>query len=113
MFIGVVFSPKRKDEKIKELDQIIEDVNLNKEEAYKFIDNVFRVGYMPILDLTISKVLLSVLLFSETGEKTRKSGFLYWRNLLSFLIGFEILLRAICSGYFFCFGGNLFVLSGL
>lgn len=61
-----------KDEKSKELDQIIEDENLNKEEAYKFIDNAFIDGYVPKSGLAITKVLPPVSRFSETGERTKK-----------------------------------------
>ena len=61
---------KRK--KIEELDEIIKNENLDKEATYKFIDNAFRDGNVPITGMSISKVLPPMSRFSASGERTKK-----------------------------------------
>ncbi|KAA6302038.1 MAG: Type I restriction enzyme EcoR124II R protein [Candidatus Ordinivivax streblomastigis] len=58
--------------KIEELDQIITDENLDKDETYKFIQNAFRDGSVQTTGTGIAKVLPPVSRFSPTGERTKK-----------------------------------------
>jgi type I restriction enzyme R subunit len=61
---------KRK--KIEELDEIIKNENLDKEATYKFIENAFRNGNVPVTGMSISKVLPPISRFSPSGERTQK-----------------------------------------
>jgi type I restriction enzyme R subunit len=58
--------------KLEELNRIIEDENLNKDETYKYIANAFRDGYVQETGTAITKVLPPVSRFSKTGERTKK-----------------------------------------
>lgn len=58
--------------KQEELDQIISDEDLNKDETIKFIDNAFRDGYIQSAGTAITKVLPPVSRFTPTGERTKK-----------------------------------------
>jgi len=58
--------------KVEELDQIINDENLDKEETYKFITNAFRDGYIQSTGTALSKVLPPVSRFTPTGDRTKK-----------------------------------------
>ena len=58
--------------KQEELNRIIEDENLNKDETYKYIANAFRDGYVQETGTAITKVLPPVSRFSKTGERTKK-----------------------------------------
>lgn len=58
--------------KIEELNKIIEDEGLNKDETYKYIANAFRDGYVQETGTAITKVLPPVSRFSKTGERTKK-----------------------------------------
>ena len=58
--------------KLEELDRIIVDENLNKDETYKFVNNAFRDGYWQSTGTAIAKVLPPVSRFSPTGERTMK-----------------------------------------
>jgi type I restriction enzyme R subunit len=58
--------------KLEELDKIIGEENLNKEETYKFIHNAFRDGYIQSTGTSITKVLPPVSRFTPTGDRTRK-----------------------------------------
>ncbi len=58
--------------KLEELDNIIKDENLDKEEAYKFINNAFRDGFVQITGTAITKVLPPVSRFTPTGDRTKK-----------------------------------------
>jgi len=58
--------------KIEELERIIDDENLNRDEAYRFIKNAFRDGVVPTTGTAITKVLPPVSRFSKTGERTKK-----------------------------------------
>ncbi|MBN2764913.1 MAG: type I restriction endonuclease subunit R [Paludibacteraceae bacterium] len=58
--------------KVEELDQIINDENLDKDETYKFITNAFRDGYVQSTGTAISKVLPPVSRFTPTGDRTKK-----------------------------------------
>lgn len=58
--------------KIEELERIINDENLSRDETYKFIKNAFRDGNIPTTGTAITKVLPPVSRFSKTGERTKK-----------------------------------------
>ena len=58
--------------KIEELERIIDEENLNREEAYNFVKNAFRDGSIPTTGTAITKVLPPVSRFSQTGERTKK-----------------------------------------
>ncbi|MBW6535537.1 MAG: hypothetical protein K0B11_11040, partial [Mariniphaga sp.] len=58
--------------KLEELNRIIEEENLNKEETYKFINNAFRDGYVQSSGTAITKVLPPVSRFTATGDRTKK-----------------------------------------
>ena len=58
--------------KLEELDSIITDENLDKDEAYKFINNAFRDGFVQNTGTAISKVLPPVSRFTPTGDRTKK-----------------------------------------
>ena len=58
--------------KIEELEKIINDENLNREETYTFIKNSFRDGNISTTGTAITKVLPPVSRFSQTGERTKK-----------------------------------------
>ena len=58
--------------KLEELDRIINDENLDKDEAYKFITNAFRDGYLQSTGTALSKVLPPVSRFNPTGDRTKK-----------------------------------------
>ncbi|MEP6647491.1 MAG: hypothetical protein ABJC12_10420 [Saprospiraceae bacterium] len=59
------------DKKQEELDKIIGDENLNKEETYGFIQNAFRDGYVQTTGSLITKVLPPVSRFTPGGERTK------------------------------------------
>ncbi|MCK9436102.1 MAG: type I restriction endonuclease subunit R [Synergistaceae bacterium] len=58
--------------KVEELDRIIEEERLNREETYRFMDNAFRDGYVPSTGTALTKVLPPVSRFSPTGERSKK-----------------------------------------
>jgi len=58
--------------KIEELDSIISEENLDKNETYRFITNAFRDGYVQITGTAITKVLPPVSRFTPTGDRTKK-----------------------------------------
>ena len=58
--------------KLEELNRIIEEENLSKEETYKFINNAFRDGYVQSTGTAITKVLPPVSRFTPTGDRTKK-----------------------------------------
>ncbi len=58
--------------KIEELDRIIANEKLDREEAYAFIQNSFRDGVVATTGTSLSKVLPPVSRFSPGGERTRK-----------------------------------------
>ena len=58
--------------KIEELNQIISDENLDKEETYKFIQNAFRDGGVVTGGTALGKVLPPVSIFSPGGERAQK-----------------------------------------
>ncbi len=60
------------EKKIEELDQIIREENLDKEETHKFITNSFRDGYVQTTGTGLAKILPPVSRFTPTGERTQK-----------------------------------------
>lgn len=58
--------------KLEELDSIIKEENLDKDEAYKFIKNAFRDGFVQTTGTAITKVLPPVSRFTPTGDRTKK-----------------------------------------
>jgi type I restriction enzyme, R subunit len=60
------------EKKMEELDQIIAEENLDKEETRKFINNAFRDGYVQTTGTGLSKILPPVSRFTPTGERTQK-----------------------------------------
>jgi type I restriction enzyme, R subunit len=60
------------EKKLDELDRIIKEENLDKEETYKFVNNAFRNGYLQATGTAITKVLPPVSRFNPTGERTKK-----------------------------------------
>ncbi|MCF7844161.1 type I restriction endonuclease subunit R [Candidatus Gracilibacteria bacterium] len=81
--------------KVEELDKIIRDENLDRDEAYTFVKNAFRDGSVATTGTAITKVLPPVSRFSETGERTTKRD-----SVLSKLTGFF-------EKFFDISGGNL------
>lgn len=55
-----------------ELDRIIADEDLNRDEAYNFMDNAFRDGFVQTTGTAITKVLPPVSRFTPTGDRTKK-----------------------------------------
>ncbi|MFN6377981.1 MAG: type I restriction endonuclease subunit R [Flavobacteriales bacterium] len=58
--------------KLEELDQLIIDECLDKDETYKFIQNAFRDGYVQTTGTGLAKILPPVSRFTPTGERTQK-----------------------------------------
>ena len=58
--------------KIEELDQIIDEEKLDKEETYKYIKNAFSDGYVQTTGTSLAKILPPVSRFTQTGERTQK-----------------------------------------
>jgi type I restriction enzyme R subunit len=60
------------EKKLEELDRIIAEENLDKEETYKFVHHAFRDGYVQTSGTDLARILPPVSRFSPTGERTRK-----------------------------------------
>lgn len=60
------------EQKEKELNKIISEESLDKEETYKFMKNAFRDGYVQTTGTGLAKILPPVSRFSESGERTQK-----------------------------------------
>lgn len=58
--------------KIEELEHVIADEKLDRDETYKFIGNAFRDGYLQTSGTAITKVLPPVSRFSPTGDRAKK-----------------------------------------
>ena len=56
----------------EELDNIINEENLDREETYKFMQNAFRNGYITTTGTDLAKVLPPISRFSPTGERSKK-----------------------------------------
>lgn len=81
------------EKKIEELEKIIENENLDKEATYKFINNAFRDGSVPITGTEISEVLPPISKFRPDGARTKKR-----ESILSKLINFFERFFDISSG---------------
>jgi type I restriction enzyme R subunit len=81
--------------KIAELDQIISDESLDRDETYKFISNAFRDGYVQSTGTALSRVLPPVSRFTPTGDRTRKR-----ESVLERLVAFFTRFRDITGGVF-------------
>ena len=60
------------EQKLIELNRIIDEEKLNKDETYKFIDNVFRDGFVPTTGTAINKILPPVSLFTKNNDRGAK-----------------------------------------
>ncbi len=60
------------EKKLEELDSIITEENLDKDETYKFINNAFRDGFVQSTGTSTAKVLPPVSRFTATGDRTKK-----------------------------------------
>ena len=60
------------EKKKEELDNIITEETLNKDETYKFINSAFRDGYVQSTGTAIAKVLPPMSRFNPTGERGKK-----------------------------------------
>jgi type I restriction enzyme R subunit len=58
--------------KIEELDQIIKDEDLNRDDTYEFVKNSFRDGNVSTTGTALSIILPPISRFSKTGELTKK-----------------------------------------
>lgn len=58
--------------KTEELERLIVEENLNKEETIRFVDNAFRDGYVQETGTALSKVLPPVSRFTPTGDRAIK-----------------------------------------
>lgn len=58
--------------KLEELNMIIAEENLDKEETYKYVNNAFRDGYIQATGTALTKVLPPVSRFTPTGDRTKK-----------------------------------------
>jgi type I restriction enzyme, R subunit len=58
--------------KVEEIDKIITEEGLNKDETFNFINNAFRDGYVQITGTAITKVLPPVSRFTPTGDRSKK-----------------------------------------
>ena len=65
------------EKKLEELDSIITEEVLDKDETYKFINNAFRDGFIQTTGTALTKVLPPVSRFTPTAQK---SGILYSKN---------------------------------
>ena len=81
--------------KIEELDRIIAEEKLDKDETYKFINNAFRDGFVQSTGTAITKVLPPVSRFTPTGDRTKKRD-----SVLEKLIGFFNKFRDISGDRF-------------
>lgn len=60
------------EKKIEELNEIILDENLNRDETYKFITNSFSNGFIQETGTGFAKILPNVSRFTPNGERTAK-----------------------------------------
>lgn len=58
--------------KVEELNNIISEENLNKEETFAFVQNAFRDGGIVETGTAMAKVLPPVSFFTATGERSKK-----------------------------------------
>ena len=58
--------------KLEELDQIIADENLNRDETYKFVDDAFRRGDVRSVGTAMDGLLPHMSMFTATNERGKK-----------------------------------------
>jgi type I restriction enzyme R subunit len=58
--------------KREELERIIAEENLNKEETFRYIESAFRDGYVQETGTAITRVLPPVSRFTPSGERSLK-----------------------------------------
>jgi len=56
----------------EELDKIIKEENLNRDETYKFIRNSFKRGYIESIGTEFAQILPPMSRFTPSGERTKK-----------------------------------------
>jgi len=81
--------------KVEELEQIISDESLDRDETYKFIANAFRDGYVQSTGTALTRVLPPVSRFTPTGDRTIKR-----ETVLEKLVAFFTRFRDIAGGMF-------------
>ena len=59
-------------QKLVELNKIIEEEKLNQNETYKFIDDCFRDGFVQSTGTAINKILPPVSLFTKNNDRGAK-----------------------------------------
>lgn len=60
------------EKKTAELDRIIAEENLKKDETYQYISNAFRDGYLQTSGTSLTSILPPLSRFTPTGERTQK-----------------------------------------
>lgn len=75
-------------QKISELDKIIKDENLNKEETYKYMENAFKDGFIQTTGTAITKILPKMSRFSKTDNRSMKKETVL-RKIISFFNRFK------------------------
>lgn len=83
------------EQKVVELNRIILEENLNKEETYKFINNVFRDGCVPTTGPAINKILPPVSLFTKNNDRGKKRA-----SVLDKITAFFERFKDIATGLF-------------
>jgi type I restriction enzyme R subunit len=58
--------------KREELERLITEENLNKEETFRYIENAFRDGYVQETGTAITRVMPPVSRFNPSGDRTMK-----------------------------------------
>jgi len=81
---------------VTELNQIIASENLYNEETYKFMQNVFRDGYLPTTGTALTEVIPPVSRFSKDGEREKKR-----ESVIEKLQAFFVKYRDISKGITF------------
>lgn len=61
-----------KSKKVEELDKIIAEENLDREETYKFVENSFRDGVVQTGGTAIVKIMPPISIFTPTNERGKK-----------------------------------------
>ena len=81
--------------KVTELNKIIEQENLNKEETYTFIKNSFRNGSVQTNGQDIERVLPPMSRFDKTINRTQRK-----HNIITLLLEFFNRFFGITNGEF-------------
>lgn len=72
MFYILIYKKYVVKKKIEELEEIIKQENLNREETYTFVRNAFRSGRIETTGTALAQVLPPVSRFSPSGERSKK-----------------------------------------